>query len=499
MAASPTDALDLLRFLALSLEVHTDALCCAVDDVEAAIVESSIHDEEMDRLEEELAGLLDRQRRLHAGQAVIALSRRERERSTELRRASQQPQLQPCEKKRFQSSRSHSCAGSTTAGPQSLGRSPRQTVEADRRRATDSADDESVRCLSTARASLDADVASVDRQVDLHKARIEELDCYSLRGKLLRLGKAKKAAKDVNFEKLVQHTTESFEFAPAVRALWTLEESSSNAKNGLPPAAAAVSNAASSPSAVLHGAPSRGVQPQDRSDVDLARYAAGRGNVVNHTNVDLLLARACQRLAGRSVDALDALASTNVSEESPAAHVLGCAVYAAEFDRSEQRELRAVMELQTMPRDALARSYRRWWRKCICTAKLDARCFGARNTVLAAQDFSALPADWTTTKSLSQIPLDEVLSPIRHLLSPRFTFASVAELKQLQAKRVELQRKIVQFLLGGPEVHGELLRHISGDEATRAVASARLAVAESTPSTVSGHAWKTMVRVPHDS
>jgi hypothetical protein len=501
-AAPPTGALDLLRFLALSLEVHTDALCCAVDDVEAAIVESSINDELMDRLEDELAGLLDRQSRLHAGQAVIALSQKERRRGSEVRHEQLEPPSQWWGDKQIQTSRTHARAASTTTDRQSLQRvgslSPRWLDMSGSRR-EDTPESGSTRCLSTVEGcSLSADIASVDRQVELHKAKIEQLDCYSVRGKLLQLEKMKKTAKDIDLEVLVQNTVGTFEFPPAVRVLWT--PTSSCVSTLTPSTPDGHSYASSSPSvAALHDTPLRNVGGQGRGDVNLAQHAAGRGDVVNHTNIDLLLARACQRLAGRSVDALEALASSNVSEESAAAHVLGCTVYAAEFDRAAQGELAAVMELQTMPRDALSRLYRQLERNSICTAKVDARCFGARDTVLAAQDFSALPADWTTTQSLSRVPLEEVLPPTRHLLCPRFTFANVAELKMLQTTRVDLQRKIVQFLLGGQESNEELLPQASGNEVDRTVALTRLAVAENTPATVTGHAWKTMVRVPHDA
>lgn len=485
MASPSTNALDLLRFLALSLEVHCDALCCAVDDVEAAIVESSINDELMDGLEEELAGLLDRQRRLHAGQAVIALSQKERMRGSEIRRE-RRPPTQPWGDKRIQTSRTPSRATSVAAGQQGALRSSQQTKNvADRE---PSLDDVSTRCLSTAEESLAADVASVDRQVEVLRAKIEELDCYSLRGKLLQLEKMKRAVKDVDLEAVVESVVDGFEFPAAVETLWAADKEPS------------LSFTSSSAPAVPRG---HGASPSRRTaltdDLTLAQHAAGKGHAVNHTNIDLLLARACQRLAGRSVDALEALASTTVSEESAAPHVLGCMVYATEFERSERGELRSVMELQTMPSDALARHYHRWKNAAICTASIDARCLGARETVLAAQDFSALPSDWATAQSLSRVPLEEVLPPIRHLLSPRFTFANAGELRRLQATRVALQRKVVRFLLEGSDSDEELLRQLPGSTQDHAAASARLAVAECTPPTVSGHAWKTLMRVARDT
>lgn len=482
MAAPPTDALDLLRFLALSLEVHTDALCCAVDDVEAAIVESAINDELMDRLEEELAGLLDRQRRLHAGRAIIALSQQERQRGSEVRR-DLRPSAQVWGDKRIQVSRAPPRATSTASAQPSLGGGQSAL------RAASHDDGASTRGLSTAEVSLEADVAAVDRQVESLKRRIEALDCYSLRGKLLQLEKMKRTVKDVDLAELVETIVNEFQFPPAVQALWASD----------------VAETASASSFISKASvPSRGASNQSRlkarsEDVTLAQYAAGRGHVVNHTNLDLLIARACQRLAGRSVDALDALSSTTVSEDSAAAHVLGCMVYAAEFERSERGELQSVIELQTMEKDALSRLYRQWEREAICTADIDPRCFGARDTVLAPQDFSALPADWATTKSLSRIPVDELLPPIRHLLCPRFTFANRAELLELQAARVELQRTIVRFLLGGADTDAELLQSVARNATDHTAAMARLAVADTTAPTVTGHAWKTLVRVPHDS
>ncbi|KPI90464.1 hypothetical protein ABL78_0394 [Leptomonas seymouri] len=493
MTAQPTDALDLLHFLALSLEVHADALCSAVDDAEAAIVESTINDELMDRLEDELVVLLDRQRRMHTGQALIALSQKERLRGSELRR-NQHPSLQPWGDKRIQTSHTHSHAASTAGGQQRGVVSPRQAMETAMKK---DSPDVSTRCLSTAEGSLEADVASLDCQVELLKAKIEGLDCYSLRGKLLQLEKMKKAVKDIDLEKLVDTIVDNIEFPPAVQALW-----SPSCRQPSSPASSTIGGARASPfspSAVPRSTSSSSTRMLKRNEVMLAQHAAGGGGVVNHANVDLLLARACQRLTGRSVDALEALASTNVSEESAAAHVLGCMVYASEFEHIARGELRAVMDLQMMPRDMLARLYRKWERKSIGKARVDARCFGARGTVLAAQDFSALPAEWTTTQSLSRIPLDEVLPPIRHLLSPRFTFSSVSELKQLHETRVALQRRIVRFLLGGPEMCDELLQGWPCSNVDRAVAATRLAVAESTPLSVCGHPWKTMVRIPRDA
>ncbi|KAK7200759.1 hypothetical protein NESM_000134100 [Novymonas esmeraldas] len=477
-AAPPSSAVDLLRFLALSLEVHADAVCCAVDDVEAAIVESSTNDELLDVLEEELVGLLDRQRRLHAARSVIALSQEERRRGMDVRRR-QTPTALGCNEKRIQTSRAPSHVSGTgarvsppytggsvaTAPPSGAWTHDSETAEA------------SMAGSSSPAPHEETGADSVDVQVAALKARIERLDRYSLRGKLLQLEKQKRAVAGVDIERVVAEVVDTFEFAAPVRALWAA-------------APAPPSDASRLSSRASQASPSR-----DRSsDGTLAQHATGKGGVVNHTNIDLLLARACQRLSGRAADALEALASTHVSEESPAAHVLGCMVYAGQFDASEGTDLTAVQLLQTMPHDTLSRLYAECVHSSVCEARLDDRCFGARRSVLAAQDFCALPGDWATTQSLARVPFDEVLPPVRHVLAPRFSFADVAELKQLQTRRVELQEKIVAFLLGGQGPIEELLRGVSGNERDTAAAAARLAVAEVSPASTAAHAWRTLVR-----
>ncbi|CAJ1023197.1 hypothetical protein Q4I32_003161 [Leishmania shawi] len=482
-ANPPSSAVDLLRFLALSLTVHTDAVCCAVDDVEAAIVESSTNDELLDTLEKELAVLLDRQRRLHVTRSVIALSQEERRRGMELRRSGQ-TSTQRYGHKRIQTSRTTSNISATQMHDTARYSSERfsRGVSPDKMEQGYGSSAVSAHACSTAASSAplcaESEADSVDAQVERLKERIMHLDCYSLRGKLLQLEKQKKEVKEIDLEDLVTRVVDSFEFPAAVRALWC---------SGASPCLACSGIGSSAPH-------KRASQSCARSrDATLAQPATRKGGVINHTNVDLFLARACQRLSGRAADALQALASTSVSEQSAAAHVLGCMVYAAEFNASERADLAAVQQLQTMPRDTLSRLYDQCVRSSVCEAKLDGRCFGARGTVLAAQDFSALPADWATTQSLSQVPLDEILPPVRHLLAPRFSFADVAELKRLQVKRVELQEKIVNFLLGRQEKDEELLQGISGSQRDRAVAAARLAVTEVTPASTSAHAWKTMV------
>ncbi|CBZ30321.1 conserved hypothetical protein [Leishmania mexicana MHOM/GT/2001/U1103] len=482
-ATSPSSAVDLLRFLALSLAVHADAVCCAVDDVEAAIVELSTNDEHLDILENELAGLLDRQRRLHVTRSMIAFSQDERRRGMELRR-SVQASTQQYGNKRIQTSRTPSNRSASL-----MGGTPRRPGE---RLSVDlfpgepeqeyGASAVSTRGLSTATSSTapcaGSEADSVDAQVERLKARIMHLDRYSLRGKLLHLEKQKNAVKEIDLENLVARVVDPFEFPASVRALWC--GAASSRSTGSQTSSCAPFTAASHRSA-------------RSGDVTLAQHATGKGSVVNHTNIDLLLARACQRLSGRAADALEALASTNVSEASAAAHLLGCMVYAAELDSSGSTDLAAVQELQRMPRDTLSHLYDQCVRNSVCEAKLDGRCFGVRGTVLGAQDFNALPAEWATSQSLSHVPLDEILPPVRHLLSPRFSFADVAELKQLQERRVALQEKLVKLLVEGPEKEAELLQDIAGSPRDRAAAAARLAVAEMTPVSTSVHAWKTMV------
>lgn len=463
--------LDLLRFLALSLEVHTDAVCCAVDDVERAIVESSTNDERLDALEEELADLLDRQRRLHAAHSVIALSQEERRRGAELRR-SRLPLTQSFGEKRIQVSRPSS---QPVAGLSAMRVARHTGVTGEDLTTGFSAADASTRGFSTgapseAATQLQAELEVVDAQVERLKSRIQYLDRYSLRGKLLELEKRKKAIKDVNLDDITAAVVDDFQFPAAVQALW-----------GPPPALPT----AGRPRAL---------------EASLAEHAAGKGSVVNHTNVDLLLARACQRLAGRATDALEALSSTSVTEDSVAAHVLGCMVYAGEFDASDGTDLAAVQALQQMPPNALSQLYDACVGGSVCEARLDERCFGARQTVLSAHDFCALPNDWATTQSLTGVALDTVLPPVRHLLAPRFTFADVAELRRLQARRVALQEKIVQLLVGGQEAEAEALAGLEGASSRdRTVAAARLAVADATPTTRCAHAWKTILAVSEES
>ncbi|KAG5467856.1 hypothetical protein LSCM4_00942 [Leishmania orientalis] len=479
----PSGAVDLLRFLALSLAVHADAICCGVDDVEAAIVESSTNDETLDALENELNVLLDRQRRLHATRSIIALSREERRRGLELRQ-SWRPSTQSHGGKRIQTSRAPSNASvplGRSRGDQSRERLPTDVSPEDLEEECEETV-LSTRGLSTAASSAspcaESEADSVDAQVERLKARIKYLDRYSLRGKLLHLETLKKAVKEIDLEDLVVSLVDSFEFPASVRALWC---SASSPHSG---------NSCAS-SCATHSKASRG---RTRfGDASLPQHAAGLGAVVNHTNIDLLLARACQRLTGRVSDALEALTSAGVSEDSAAAHVLGCVVYAAELDSSGSTDLAAVQQLQRMPRDALSRLYDQCVRNSVCETKLDDRCFGARGTVLTAQDFNAVPPDWAAAQALSRVPLDAILPPARHLLAPRFSFADVAELKRLQSRRVELQEKIVRFLVGGPVKDREALQCVSDSPLDCAAAATRLAVADVTPASLSTHAWKTMV------
>ncbi|KAG5493950.1 hypothetical protein JKF63_01782 [Porcisia hertigi] len=488
MTAKPTpSAVDLLRFLTLSVAVHADAICCAVDDNEVALVESSTNDEHLETLENELVVLLDRQRRVHAARSMIALSQNERHRGIELRRRPQ-PLTQQYGDKRIQTSRtpSHKSVSMMLGTDRRTTERPFSNTGTDEIGAVDEATAASTRGLSTAASSTaprtEPEAESVDAQVERLKANIMHLDRYSLRGKLLQIKKQKKAIKEIDLEDLVAKVIDTFEFPASVRALWSSESPPrSDCSRGFSCAEKA-------------GTSRSRVHPRDMS---LAQHAIGQGGLVNHTNIDLLLTRACQRLSGRAADALRALSSTNVSDESAPAHLLGCVVYAGEFDSSESTDLAAVQQLQTMPRNTLSRLYAQCLRTSVFEADLDERCFGARGTVLAAQDFNALPTDWATAQSLSRVPLDEILPPAQHLLTPRFSFADVAELKRLQAKRVELQEKIVRFLVDGQEKEAELLQGIAGSGQDRVAAAARLALAEVASPSTSPHTWRTLL-LPRD-
>ncbi|KAG5468257.1 hypothetical protein LSCM1_02235 [Leishmania martiniquensis] len=481
---SPSGGVDLLRFLALSLAVHADAVCCSVDDVEAAIVESSTNDELLDALENELVVLLDRQRRLHVTRSIIALSQEERRRGVQLRQ-SWQPSTPSHGGKRIQISVAPSSKSVSLSGGKGSPRERSLTgASTDYMELERGATAVSARGLSTTASSpaprAESEVDAVDAQVERLKARIAYLDRYSLRGKLVQLEAQKRAVKEIDMRDVVTKVVDSFEFPASVRALWCIPASP---PSGGSRAGSCAPQAKASRSRTRFG------------DATLPQLATGLGAVVNHTNIDLLLSRACQRLTGRASDALRALASTSVSEKSAAPHVLGCMVYAAELDSSGSTDLASVQQLQMMPQDTLSRLFEACVRNGICEAKVDDRCFGARGTVLTAQDFNALPANWAAAQSLSRVPMAEVLPPVRHLFTPRFTFADVAELRRLQARRVELQEKVVTSLVGRLAKEREALHGVPGSQRDCAAAAARLALVDATPECGLTHAWKTMVVV----
>lgn len=469
------ETVDLLRFLALSLNVHADAVACAVDDVEKTLVESSVNNEELLALEKDLQTLLERQRHLNAGRLLLSRAKAEREHDANARRSSllKRPLFG---EKAFQISRSTPLPSSDRVALSETSRSGAQVVGGKQRgerctaqmeaggtapapRSPGVAECEADWAASTSSAApsdrrgVMDEASSVDEQVRIRQRRLAELDRFAVLQKVRRLEELKKKVCGVDIQRIVDHATAKFRMPDAVHRLWK------NSKN-----------------------------PNSEDDL------------IDHTNIDLLLSRGCQRFTGRCIDALGALAGSSVTEESSPAHVLGCVIYAGEFDDRSSGEIGSVVELQTLGPEALSLHHRDLLSQATVEAPVAPRCLGQRDTVLSPYEYCAIPQNWPSAVAVSNISLGEVLPPTRHFLTPRFSFSDAAELRALQSARVRIQQSAVNRLFDRRAMESVLMLSRGADNAKpddkgEAVAALRCALsnAASEMMPLSQHSWKTVL------
>lgn len=482
--ASDEGALHLARFLAVCVSVHADALECAVDETANALSQMASEEGAMQDWESELRELTRRAERLRTMRAAIAHARHVREydhdtdshtaRTSSLSRpppscaASSSPSV--TQRSSQHRPRPSLLTARQTMSAQAVARLARQAMVCE----SDDADSAAARTLDQRTpASLRpvssihdeaveegaAEWARVQSRISRLHAAISHMEQEGMKAKLRRLEAAKarvrsstsaSASTSTSPERLVG----AFRFASRVEQLW--------GSGGV-----------------------RGSQPSLPSSTRQSAIGeASESAMCSEAEVSRIMAQSCGRLVRRYRHALEAMAQTEWNEHSDATRVYTAMLYAhAMEDSFRQRrpneevceddeggggvyadvgEAGFVHEMQQRRLDSVEGQTR-----AMAEVLAQYQCgagevgevtasrvgHGAAATVLSEYDFCALPADWAGARALTRIDPRILLPPARHLLTARFSFADVTELKQLQRRRVDVQRRLVHAALDWERVY----------------------------------------------
>ncbi|KEG08118.1 hypothetical protein DQ04_07971010 [Trypanosoma grayi] len=406
------EALELLRFMALSAAVHADAVQCLVDDTRSVLSQMALDQERLDTLEGQLSTLLEEQRRLHAMRDVVSRSRSLRRGEDMLPKGGGGSNKRKCQ---AAASVVRSKSGSAEVPPRATTLS---NIEDVLRFASSAVPEEDVPFSETGRHGGVVGIAassaekraeecgtveghSIDEEVERVKSEIRLLEGMSIKAKLRELEALKQAVKDIDVNSIAERHVGKFRFPHEVEALWDTKQ------------------------------------------------------VVNRTNIDLFIARACQRLSSRYEDALDAIADFPMCERSDTTRVLGSALYAEALTSAHNYDAAAVQALQNLARESLVLFYRAKRRHATVGAAVRPR---RADTVLGPAESGFLPRDWWSAQVLRP-PVDVHLPPARHILTARFSFVDAEELKSLETLRVEFQREVLDAFIRLPKALSEVWQH----------------------------------------
>ncbi|RNF14411.1 uncharacterized protein Tco025E_05853 [Trypanosoma conorhini] len=396
------EAFEMLRFAALSSAVHADAVECLVDDTRSVVSRIAADAEQLDALEGHLAELLEEQRRLRAVCDVLSRSRTARGKTGPAR-----PGEHPTQGRGTLETRSVE-ASPGVAAASSIGNvlrfAAKAGTEEDVRTRTPSArrglEATGEASVGSTQDAKDADgEETIDEQVERVESEVRLLDSMSVKTKLRELESLKRQVGDLNANAIMERYVGSFDFNCDVERLW-------NAKS----------------------------------------------DILNSANMDLFIARACQRFSGRCEDALNVISDFSTYEEGDAARVLGSLLYLEALTSLHNYDAAAVRTLQGLDEDAALSYYRE--KRRVATVGTTVRRSRVE-TVLGPEEFVFLPEDWWSSQLLVT-PEAIQLPPARHILTPRFSFAEAKELNTLQSMRVDFQRSVLDAIIRMPKALGEL-------------------------------------------
>lgn len=490
---SSTKPLDLLKFVALSVAVHADAVEAATDATQSALLQMRAEEETLNHLDRRLQGLLKEQRRLHAIRNAIAQSQEGRRRTDTLLREQQKRLDEEADRargsnwKRIQSS----CGSGSGSG-------------ANPRRRQGEEPEGSVATEDTASLEQrEREASTLDLEVERTRRLVSKLSQQSVRAKLLQLETLKQQVREIDGRALMEEMVVGFRFPEEVEALWcggsAVERSA--AANVSPEAG----KQKQQPTSTRRSKPTPPPSPAARKVVA----------VVDHTNVDLLLARATQRLTGRYKDVLALLTNTAMDKGQRPQQVFSSLLYADYLDAVDGNpDAAAVQVLQSFSRATLAEHYSRKCHDAVVDERIAEACLAGEqrhaghaslpSSVLSPFDFCALPTHWASTAALTDIAEDELLPPARHVLTRRFSFSDAKEMKDVERLRVDVQRLLVQDLMRDDALLDDVLSTAHGGRPTgglskkeRFVAEARLSFANSA-APARPHAWPTVVSTAGD-
>ncbi|ORC93602.1 uncharacterized protein TM35_000014790 [Trypanosoma theileri] len=429
------EALELFRFIALSSSVHADALQCLVDDTQEALSQMTLDVERLDDLEMSLSTLLKEQQHLHAMRDVVRRSKTAREEDKFFMSSANQSKSRP--KAGIQNSKSKSQLSalsniegvlrfaSSALDREDLGVSLKEQRKRENTKKiyAEKKEDEDF-LQKNAEEGENTEVLqgeiNVDEAVEKVKSEIRLLETMSIKSKLRELETLKQQIRDVDGNAIMKRYVESFRFPTEVEQLWRNEDF-----------------------------------------------------VINGSNVDLFIARACGRLVGRYEDSLsviDKVGSGGVlsrdrglyrdrdnyrdgeEDEDFGRQVLGALLYATALTGPNNPDAAAVVALQYLQFFHSVDSLHALLQCPVVGLLREGR---GVETVLAETEYGVLPTEWRATGVLCT-PEDMHLPSARHILTPRFSFSDAEELKALQTLRVDFQRELLDAFIRMPKVLDEV-------------------------------------------
>lgn len=480
-ASLDQSTLELLRFAALSACVHADALESHVDRVREAMSQMRAEDVALDELEKRLEVLTAKQKKIHALRDMVSASAKDRKLGEELLRQEEQKRLS--RQKNVQSTKREAKTKSLPSSElkskgeraaQASSPPPATTVTAlDAKSAVrlacsaivgEDGETNTARPASSdrggdaAEAGGDETDVSIDDQVEQLKQRILVADAASVRSRLAHVEQLKQSVKSIDGDRIIAERVNRFKYGAHVEQLF---------------------------------------------------------NTGTVTESDLLasLADGMQRYIRRYQDALEVIAlqvanPAAFSSPSEAPQLFSCLCYATELCRDDNADVLDVLQLEKHLRPCAPEVDPAEWEAAlspclsgaragvVCTSEPSRHCAGAleRESVLSLYDYCALPTDWPSTEALVGSASEQccVLPPARHMLTPRFSFSDLGEMRELIRARVGVQRRILQMAISGDELVEDVMVGCKVRE--RAVATARMAVGECNRDSAP-FCWKTVLHI----
>ncbi|CCW66568.1 unnamed protein product [Phytomonas sp. Hart1] len=480
--AEEGNSYDFLGFVALSTSVHADAVQCEVDDLRKVL--HQMHSEEalLKAYEAKVSSLSEESQKLHVMDRLVSLSREERRKAKPLRAEGLEPPYGGPAPKQIQSTK-HPQPTHFSASPG--GQPPRRPYRTGK--ATPGKAEGEV--LSTSAipaasggrpevelASIANTTLSLDTQLAQLQGRMEELDSMSIRTKLTTLESLKRQAKEVEVGDILHRQVASFRFPSEVSSLWK----GGGAARKLPRQPASLAN------------------PNEPRD-------GPHGPVINQGNIETFLERAACRLKERYQHLLHVLTECEETTEDDVSQLLEYFLYAQKLESADNYDITAAQVLEGLQNHTLEAHYAQTRSHFTADANLSKRCLAKPHTVLSYSSYCALPMVWEIMQELNSVPLESLLPPARHILTPRFSFTNLSELNKLDRLRVQIQRLLLAGLLSNRQLVDDMLR-LEGDSQSidlkeETILKVRATIADVLASCEKSPAWITTVSIenePHE-